>query len=131
MYRLHRFHLPAAGRLAVRLTAILVLMLARGSFSEPVFSSDSTPGKRPKTVIPVHYAIELKPDLKQLTSAGSEIVDIEVRQATAQLTLNALNMTLDTAEIDDGAQRAAITLDAATETAMLTFSQPLTVGAHR
>ena len=54
-----------------------------------------------------------------------------MRESTARLTLNALNMALDTAVIDDGAQRAEIALDATAETATLTFPQPLAAGAHR
>ena len=33
--------------------------------------------------------------------------------------------------VDDDAQRADVTLDAAAETATLTFPQPLAAGAHR
>ena len=138
MCRLHRFHdSAAAARAACRLLAALAVTLAptltfsRGAAAETGYSFNSVPGKLPKTVVPVHYAIELAPDLKQLTLAGAETVDIQMRESTAQLTLNALNMTLDTAVIDDGAQRAEITLDAAAETATLTFPQPLAVGAHR
>ena len=66
----------------------------------PLYSFDRTPGKLPKTVVPTHYAIELEPNLESLTLAGAEIVDIEVREATAQLVLNAVNMTLTSATID-------------------------------
>jgi aminopeptidase N len=138
MHRSHRFHdlagiARAAHHLAAVLAATLVLILAisGGAVAESGFSFDATPGKLPKTVVPVHYAIELTPDLKQLTLDGSEVVDIEVREPTARFTLNALNMTLDNAVIDDGAQRAEIALDATAETATLTFPQPLAAGAHR
>jgi aminopeptidase N len=137
-YQRHRFSglagmTRAARHLAAVLAATLVVILAmpHSAVAESGFSFDTTPGKLPKTVVPVHYAIELAPDLKQLTLAGSEVVDIEVREPTARLILNALNMTLDTATIDDGAQRADIALDTTAETATLTFPQPLTAGAHR
>jgi aminopeptidase N len=99
--------------------------------AEPGFSFDAAPGKLPKTVIPVHYAIELTPDLQKLTLAGTESVDIEVREPTAKVTLNAVNMALASAGVDDDAQRAEVSLDAATETATLSFAQPLAAGAHR
>src|SRR5262249_26836513 len=53
------------------------------------------------------------------------------REPTAQLVLNAVNMTLGAATIDDDAQSATVALDAAAETATLTFPQPLAVGTHR
>ena len=80
--------------------------------------------------------IELAPDLDEPRASGAvEKVDIEVREPTARLTLNAL-------ELDDRfritrrrRERAEIALDAAAETATLTFPQPLAVGraspAHR
>jgi aminopeptidase N len=138
MRRSHQFHDPAATALAacrpaavLAVTLVLVLAFSRIAVAESGYSFDSTPGKLPKTVVPVHYAIELTPDLTQLTLAGTEMVDIEVREPTAQLTLNAVNMTLDTAVIDDDAQRAEIALDAAAETATLSFARPLAAGAHR
>src|SRR5262249_30846427 len=96
-----------------------------------VYSFETTPGRLPKTVVPIHYAIELEPDLERLTLAGAEVVDIAVREPTAQLVLNAVNMTLGAATIDDDAQSATVALDAAAETATLTFPQPLAVGTHR
>ena len=64
--------------------AALVLSISGAAAAEPVFSFDSAPGKLPKTVIPVHYAIELTPDLRTLALPGVETIDIEVREPTAQ-----------------------------------------------
>jgi aminopeptidase N len=99
--------------------------------AEPVFSFGATPGKLPKTVIPIHYAIELKPDAISLALPGVAIVDIEVREPTARLTLNAVDTTFAAVMVDDGTERADVTLDAAAETATFTFVQPLAVGPHR
>jgi aminopeptidase N len=112
-------------------TVVLTASMSGAALAEPSFSFDATPGKLPKTVIPLHYAIELTPDLGSLALAGVEVVDIEVREPTARLVLNAVDMTLGAASIDDEAQRAEIALDAAAETATLSFPQPLAVGAHR
>ncbi len=111
--------------------SVIALMLSAPALAEPVFSFDTTPGKLPKTVIPVHYTIELTPDLQKLTVSGTETVDIELREPTAQITLNAVNMMLASADIDDGAQRADVSLDAAAETATLSFQQQLPAGTHR
>src|ERR1700716_389125 len=116
-----------------RLAASLVLLLSipGAAVAEPVFSFDTTPGKLPKTVIPVHYAIELTPDLESLKLAGIETVDIEVREPTARLVLNAIETTFGSVTLDDGAQRAEVALDAGAETATLTFAQPIAAGRHR
>jgi aminopeptidase N len=98
--------------------------------AEALYAFDATPGRLPKTVVPINYAIELTPDLEKLTLAGSELVDIEVREATAQLVLNAVNMTLDEVSVDDK-EHPEVSLDAAAETATLTLGEPLTPGPHR
>jgi aminopeptidase N len=115
------------------LAAVLAAIVAMcgSAVAEPGFSFDATPGKLPKTVIPVHYAIELTPDLESLALPGVEVVDIEVREPTARLVLNAVNTTFGAVTIDDDAQRADVALDATAETATLTFPQPLAKGAHR
>jgi aminopeptidase N len=112
-------------------TAVLMVSLSSSAMAEPAYSFDTTPGKLPKTVIPVHYTIELTPDLTSLALKGAEVVDIEVREPTAQLVLNAVDMTLGAASIDDETQRADIALDATAETATLSFAQPLAAGPHR
>jgi aminopeptidase N len=128
---------PAMARamrnLAAGLAAMLVLVLSMsgGALAEATYSFDTTPGKLPKTVVPLHYAIELTPDPGSLGIAGVEVVDIEVREPTARLTLNAVNMTLGAASIDDDAQVADIALDATAETATLTFPKLLAAGTHR
>jgi aminopeptidase N len=127
-----RHALSLAGPVA-RLAAAAMFALAcqGGAAAEPGFSFATTPGKLPKTVVPTHYAIELEPDLERLILAGAQTVDIEVREPTARVVLNAVNMTLSGATIDEGAQTATIALDAAAETATLTFPQPLAIGPHR
>src|ERR1700681_2823099 len=116
---------------ALATTVVLALLLSGIAVAEPDYSFDSTPGKLPKAVIPLHYAIELTPDLTSLRLAGVEIVDVEVREPTARLILNAVEMTSGAASIDDDAQLADIALDAAAETATLTFPRVLAAGSHR
>jgi aminopeptidase N len=109
----------------------LTFSISGAACAEPVFSFDGTPGKLPKTVVPIHYAIELKPDIASLVLSGVEVVDIEVRAPTARLTLNAVNTTFAAVTIDDDTARADVALDAGAETATFTFAQPLATGAHR
>jgi aminopeptidase N len=121
----------AAKLRSVAASLALLLSVSGTAAAEPVFSFDTTPGKLPKSVVPVHYAIELTPDLESLKLAGVEAVDIEVREPTARLVLNAIETTFGSVTLDDGAQRAEIALDASAETATLTFPQPIAAGPHR
>ena len=109
----------------------VVLVVSGAARAEPVFSFDATPGKLPKTVVPINYSIELRPDAESLALPGVEVIDIEVREPTARLTLNAVNTTFASVTVDDGTERADVALDAAAETATFTFAQPLAAGAHR
>ncbi len=111
---------------------LIALGLLSGSVhAEQTFSFDATPGKLPKVAVPSHYAIELAPDLQALTADGSEVIDIEVRETTWRLQLNAANLAISEASIDDGAQRAEVALDPRAETATLTFPTALTKGPHK
>ncbi|MBA2398258.1 MAG: M1 family metallopeptidase [Bradyrhizobium sp.] len=116
-----------------RLAVVFALMqlMSGSALAEQVFSFDTTPGKLPKNVVPVSYTIALAPSLETSALPGVELVDIEVREPTDRITLNAVNTTFASVTIDDEAQFAVVTLDAAAQTATFTFPQPLTVGAHR
>ena len=124
---------PALLNLAVALalTGVLICSTSGGAAAEAAYAFDTAPGKLPKTVVPLNYAIELKPDLENLSLPGVEVVDIEVREPTARIVLNAVDTTFGSVTIDDGAQRGEVALDAAAETATLSFPQPLGAGAHR
>jgi aminopeptidase N len=110
---------------------VIGLLLSGGARAEQTFAFDTTPGQLPKIVVPSHYAIELAPDLQALTVDGSEVIDIEVRETTWRLQLNAANLAISDASIDDGAQRAEVALDPKAETATLSFPTALTKGPHR
>src|SRR4051794_31270896 len=94
----------ALRNLAAALGGAIVLALSVSGAVAASPSFDATPGKLPKTVIPVHYAIELTPDLQSLALAGVEIVDIELREPAAQFVVNAIDTRFGDVTIDDGAQ---------------------------
>src|SRR5215469_18365390 len=113
------------------LTLALLLSCDSACAGRP-FSMATTPGRLPKTVLPVHYAIDLKPDLKALSISGSESVDIKVLTASDRLVLNALNIAIVSASVDGKVgEDASVFLDAKAQTATLTFPRPIEVGAHR
>ena len=74
---------------------IVMMIVVTGAVrAEPVFSFDVTPGKLPKTVVPINYSIELRPDAESLALPGIEVIDIDVREPTARLTLNGCGSSL-------------------------------------
>src|SRR5499427_691368 len=110
---------------------ILLTALATGpAVAESAFSFGATPGKLPKTVAPIHYALDLTPDLDTLTFSGSEVVDIEVMEPTARLMLNAVDMTIEAVAIE-GEAAPQVTSDAAAQTVTFTFPHPIAAGRHQ
>ncbi len=102
------------------------------SRAESVYSLATTPGRLPKTVIPTHYVIDLKPDLTTRAVSGSEVVDIKVLAPTDRLVLNALDMVLRSASLEgEAGQVATITLQPKAETATLAFPHALAPGPHK
>jgi aminopeptidase N len=121
---------PFAGRASL-VGLIVLLALATGrATAEPVFSFGETPGELPKTVAPIHYALDLIPDLDKLTLSGTESVEIEVTAPTEHLVLNAVDMTIEAATIESEAVQQ-ITSEAAAETVTLAFPRPIAAGRHR
>jgi aminopeptidase N len=120
-------------RLLVRAGLFALLLLAVAgevAAGEAPNAFATTPGRLPKTVLPSHYRIDLRPDLAALTFAGSEEVDIEVTAPTGRIVLNAVALTLSRARLDS-ASEGAIVLDAAAQTATLSFPDPIAPGRHR
>jgi hypothetical protein len=50
----------------------LMIVISGAVRAEPVFSFDATPGKLPKAVVPINYAIEPRPDAESLLLPGVE-----------------------------------------------------------
>ena len=72
----------------------------------------------PRTVVPSRYDIRLEPDLESATYAGEEIIQVEVRDETDDVQLNAIELTITSvvAEGEDGTRiEGTASLDAAAE----------------
>ncbi|XP_019871557.2 puromycin-sensitive aminopeptidase isoform X1 [Aethina tumida] len=80
----------------------------------------------PKSVRPIHYRLELVPDLKLLTFRGVVSIRIEVVQATDQIVLNALDLQLDSVTVKgDKELKPEVQLCAEEEVARFKFNTTL------
>ena len=98
---------------------------------EAPFSFESTPGKLPKHVVPEEYAIRITPDPKKLTFTGSETIKVNVRKPTRELMLNAADIEISKAAINNKpVPKTAIKLDRKAETLTITAPTELQPGTH-
>ena len=117
--------------LILHVALMLLLALATGRvMAEPVFSFGATPGKLPKAVVPIHYALDITPDPDKLTFSGSESVNIEVREPTERLVLNAVDITIGAGAVE-GEAAPQITSDPAAQTVTFAFPHPIAAGRHQ
>jgi aminopeptidase N len=107
-----------------------VFLVAAAARADDAFSFENTPGKLPKTVVPVHYALDLQSDLEKLTVAGSAVIDVEVREPTDRIVLNAVSMTFAAATLDGAGPASDISVDKDAQTVTLTFARPIAAGRH-
>jgi aminopeptidase N len=100
--------------------------------SEKPFSFKDTPGKLPKEVVPTDYSVRIIPDIDTLTFAGTETVNLNVRNRVRQLVLNALELKIEAASID-GKELPASAIKTDTKNELLTLALPseLATGEHK
>src|SRR5215475_13149589 len=108
--------------------AFALLVLLTVAHADAPYSFDATPGQLPKAVAPIHYTLDLQPNLDAQTVAGSAVIDIEVRAPTDRLVLNAVDMSFSAASLDDVAPASSITVDKDAQTVTLTFPRAVEVG---
>jgi aminopeptidase N len=119
----------AAG-MAAALWPALSLVALPPAAAEPVFSFATTPGVLPKTVVPVHYALEFTPDFDRLTFTGSELIDIDIAEPTSRVVLNAVELTIESAAVDGEAASSTV-FQEAQQTVTFAFPHPIAAGRHK
>ena len=100
---------------------------------------DDTPGsvdpyRLPRHILPNRYDLRLEPDLAAATFAGKEIISLTVIQATSVIMLNAVDLAISSARLEEstGLQLdAAIALEDSTQRCHLTFPQVIPPGEWR
>ena len=95
---------------------------------------ESTVTQLPRNAIPRHYSIQVTPNAASLRFTGQVGIDLDVLRPTSSLTLNAKELTFSDVTIRGAngiTQRGTPNIDAASETATLTFAGPLAPGRYR
>src|SRR5580698_6589821 len=105
-----------------------VLLLAATS----VTASAAAPDRivLPDDVVPTHYGISIVPDATKLTFTGSVNIDIDVKQATKTIVLNAADLAFKHVSLKGVAKAPVVIFDTQQETATLTFTSPVSAGKH-
>ncbi len=85
----------------------------------------------PATVVPTHYTLAFAPDLKAATFSGDESIDVNISQPTQLITLNAIEIKFESADIqyrDGGIQTGSVSLDTERQQATLAFPRTIPAG---
>src|SRR5437762_14216563 len=106
----------------LRLAAVLSVALAAALPSR----AQHLPG----IVRPEHYDLSFVVDLERERFDGTETVRVQVSEPTTRVVLNALDLEVQEVVIGSGAaaQKAAVTIDQAKETATLTVAKAIPNG---
>ena len=92
------------------------------------------PYRLPRTAVPSRYDIRLEPDLTTLTFNGTETVALDISERVSDVTLNAIELTIETASLENDRGetiRATPSMDEATERCRLTLASPAAPGRWR
>ena len=77
-------------------------------------------------VIPSHYSLDFMPDLKTATFSGNEVIDVNIKEPTNTITLNANELKFETVDIvsmKGVAEKGSVSLDPDKEQATFTFRE--------
>ncbi len=91
--------------LMVRLWSFLYLLV----LLQPVWSEqEAEKAALPKSIVPRGYQIFLEPDLADLSITGTEQIEIEVREPTAQIVLNSVQTEIANATLEHNTLRETL-----------------------
>ena len=85
----------------------------------------------PDNVRPVHYQITLQPDMENFTFDGLEVIDIDVKEETSEIILNAADLRVPSAMLIKAGRwirSASITLDEESQTVAIGFDETIQAG---
>src|ERR1700704_4234613 len=99
--------------------------------AEKPFDFATTPGKLPKEVVPTEYSVRIVPNIDKLTFTGTATVKIDMRAPVREIVLNALELEITSASVDDKPlPKSAIKIDKKEELLRLALPSELAAGNH-
>jgi aminopeptidase N len=111
------------------LVCVAVCSLAAPCALAAPFDFDAAPGRLPKNVVPLAYAVSLKPHADTLSLTGTESIRLQFRSAAASIQFNSLNERLDHVLLDGNPVKSVDSSDAKQLTT-LTLRNPAAAGVH-
>ena len=91
-------------------------------------TSTSVFSRLPTSIHPSHYALSLTPNLQAFTFGGHVKIDLDVKETTKVILLNAMEMTLNKVKLESGGQEIATKdwkLNEENETLQINLADPL------
>lgn len=80
----------------------------------------------PRSVVPRRYDLELHPDLDSSTFVGTVSIEVEFKEPTATIVLNAVDLEIESVSIDDGSiEVASFECDNTAETLTIETGRPI------
>jgi aminopeptidase N len=123
--------------ISVLLTPFMALLVQ----AEPMFSFDDTPCCLPKTMRPISYTVDIRPDVYNLSHTdhkgdiefqGEEEIDIEFLRPADTITLNAVALSFETKNVTlDGEVAIDVIFNEDRQTADIHFAHGFPAGAHK
>lgn len=99
--------------------------------AEKPFDFAATTGKLPKEVVPTEYSVRIVPKIDKLIFRGTETVKVEVHTPVRELVLNALEIEIASASIDEKpVPQDTVKIDNKNELVRIALSSELPTGAH-
>jgi aminopeptidase N len=105
------------------------LQASNAHAADAPFAFATTPGRLPKTVLPLEYTLTITPHPATLTLGGTERVTLDVRRATTALVFNALNLRFTTVRVD-GRAPLSVTPNDRTQRTTVQLARALSPGQH-
>jgi aminopeptidase N len=84
----------------------------------------------PDDVVPTHYDLSFVPDAAAMTFTGTVKIDIEVREQTSRIELNAADLTFSHVALSGVAGQPQVAFDKTEDTATLSFAAPIAPGRY-
>ena len=92
------------------------------------------PYRLPRTAVPSRYDLRLEPDLTTLTFRGQESVALEITEPVSEIVLNAIELAIDSASLENDRGetiRATATMDETAERCRFALASPAARGRWR